>query len=169
MKLKNITTKVYRCYMIILFALLIVPNFQGCSKETDNTEIMNKKQIYEAVQKPDGIEIILKGKHSVRHYKDKFIKISQKIYFVYLFFRVSGTNVPDLQTKQEEARKSMASMNSEMTSEQVRTSKQPMTSSTAQCRASALPATRWTKQEDCTSPRQEDMMQGQAASQVKTS
>ena len=32
-------------------------------------------------------------KHSVRHYKDKFIKISQKIYFVYLFFRVSGTNV----------------------------------------------------------------------------
>ena len=31
--------------------------------------------------------------HSVRHYKDKFIKISQKIYFVYLFFRVSGTNV----------------------------------------------------------------------------
>ena len=33
------------------------------------------------------------GKHSVRHYKDKFIKISQKIYFVYLFFRVSGTNV----------------------------------------------------------------------------
>ena len=60
MKLKNITTKVYRCYMIIIFALLIVPNFQGCSKENDNTEIMNKKQIYEAVQKPDGIEIILK-------------------------------------------------------------------------------------------------------------
>ena len=33
--------------------------------------------------------------HSVRHYKDKFIKISQKIYFVYLFFRVSGTNVKE--------------------------------------------------------------------------
>ena len=32
-------------------------------------------------------------KHSVKHYKDKFIKILQKIYFVYLFFRVSGTNV----------------------------------------------------------------------------
>ena len=38
----------------------------------------------------------MQRKHSVRHYKDKFIKISQKIYFVYLFFRVSGTNVHDV-------------------------------------------------------------------------
>ena len=35
-------------------------------------------------------EKTVEKKHSVRHYKDKFIKISQKIY---LFFRVSGTNV----------------------------------------------------------------------------
>ena len=55
-------------------------------------ELRYEKDLYLLIQEiyaKTGIPL----KHSVRHYKDKFIKILQKIYFVYLFFRVSGTTV----------------------------------------------------------------------------
>ena len=58
----------------------------GGLNASDFNSIHSRKHMYN----PDTVST---PQHSVRHYKDKFIKISQKIYFVYLFFRVSGTNV----------------------------------------------------------------------------